>query len=299
MKSQRKIFIVFVLNLLFSAFEFIGGFFTGSVAIISDAVHDMGDAFGIGLSFVFEKKSQKQPDEKYTYGYGRYSVIGGMITTVILLVSSALMIYNAISRMIEPISIDYKGMIVFAVIGLIINSFAAYFTRDSNSLNQKAVNLHMLEDVLGWAVVLVGSVVMIFTDFTILDPILSIGISCFIVFNCFSNLKDVFDALTERAPSGIDVNEIITDVKKLDGIVDVHHVHIWSLDGVNNYLTMHIVSDSDPIAIKGKIRKLLKEFGVNHITIELETTTEQCTERQCVIELSQNHHHNHQYRHHH
>jgi cobalt-zinc-cadmium efflux system protein len=134
---------------------------------------------------------------------------------------------------------------------------------------------------------------MIFTDFTILDPILSIGISCFIAFNCFVNLKNVFDVLTEKAPTGIDVNDIITDLKKLEGIVDVHHVHIWSLDGVNNYSTMHIVSEGEPIAIKGKIRKALKDFGVNHITIELETTAEQCTDRECAVEHSHIHHHSH------
>ena len=145
MKSEKNIFIAFILNLAFSVFEFIGGIFTGSVAIVSDAIHDFGDAAGIGISYFLEKKSKKQPDEKHTYGYARYSVIGSLITTFILLFGSVTVIYNAINRLINPSEIDYNGMIIFAVVGVCVNFCAAYFTRDGDSLNQKAVNLHMLD----------------------------------------------------------------------------------------------------------------------------------------------------------
>ena len=150
MKTEKNILIAFVLNLAFSVFEFFGGIFTGSVAIVSDAIHDIGDAASIGVAFFLEKKSKKQPDRKYTYGYARYSVIGGLITTLILLVGSCLVVYNAILRIIEPTVINYDGMIVFAVVGVIVNLCAAIFTREGGSINQRAVNLHMLEDVLGW-----------------------------------------------------------------------------------------------------------------------------------------------------
>ena len=160
MKTERNILAAFFLNLLFSVFEFAGGVLTGSVAIISDAIHDIGDAAGIGISYFLEKKSKKQPDKKYTYGYARYSVIGSVIVTLILLGGSVMVIYNAACRLIAPREIHYDGMIGFAVVGVCVNAFAAFFTRKGDSLNQKAVNLHMLEDVLGWLVVLVGAVVM-------------------------------------------------------------------------------------------------------------------------------------------
>ena len=160
MKTEKNILIAFLLNLFFSVFEFAGGLFTGSVAIVSDAIHDMGDAASIGISYFLEKKSKKLPDETHTYGYARYSVIGSVITTLILLVGSCFVVYNAIGRIIVPTKIHYDGMILFAIVGVAVNFCAALFTREGDSLNQKAVNLHMLEDVLGWAVVLVGAVVM-------------------------------------------------------------------------------------------------------------------------------------------
>ncbi|MBQ1996312.1 MAG: cation transporter, partial [Clostridia bacterium] len=168
-KTEKNILIAFLLNLTFSVFEFIGGLFTGSVAIISDSIHDLGDALSIGISFFLEKKSSLEPDDKYTYGYMRFSVLGSVITTVILLFGSLAVIYNAINRIISPAEINYDGMIIFAVIGATVNFIAAYFTKEGDSLNQKAVNLHMLEDVLGWVVVLVGAVIMRFTDLYIID----------------------------------------------------------------------------------------------------------------------------------
>ena len=164
MKTEKNILIAFVLNLSFSLIEFMGGIFTGSVAIISDSVHDMGDALSIGIAYALEKKSKKQPDEKYTYGYGRFSVLGGLITTVILFVGSVVVIINALDRIINPTEINYDGMIIFALVGVAINFAAAYFTREGDSINQRAVNLHMLEDVLGWAVVLLGAIFMRFTE---------------------------------------------------------------------------------------------------------------------------------------
>lgn len=174
MKSDNKILLAFIMNLSFSIIEFVGGVLTGSIAIASDALHDLGDAAGIGASYFLEKKSQKQPDEKYTYGYGRYSVLGGAITSLILLFGSAAVIVSAIERLIDPIPVNYDGMIIFAVFGVCINLGAALLTREGKSINQRAVSLHMLEDVLGWAVVLVGAVVMRFTDITVIDPIMSI-----------------------------------------------------------------------------------------------------------------------------
>ena len=294
MKRKNNIFIAFILNLLFSIFEFWGGIFTGSVAIISDAVHDIGDAAGIGISYFLEKKSQKQPDEKYTYGYSRYSVIGSVITTIILLFGSIMVICNAFKRIIEPSEINYNGMIIFAVIGASINFCATFLTRNSDSLNQKAVNLHMLEDALGWIVVLVGAIVMRFTEFSLVDPIISIGVAVFILINAVKNLKESIDLFLEKAPHGIEFKEIREHISEIDGVLDVHHIHIWSIDEQHHYATMHIVTNSDSYIIKEKIREELKEHGIIHTTLELETEEENCNEKNCYIEFnisSPRHHH--------
>ena len=297
MKTEKNILVAFILNLSFSIFEFIGGIFTGSVAILSDSIHDIGDAVSIGISYLFEKKSKKQPDDKYTYGYARFSVIGSVITTLILLFGSLGVIYNAIIRIFNPVTINYNGMILFAVVGVIVNFCAAYFTREGDSLNQKAVNLHMLEDVLGWIVVLVGAIIMRFTDISIIDPVLSISVAIFILINAIKNLKQVLDLFLDKIPTDINIDEIKEHLMHIDGIIDVHHIHIWSMDGFHNYATMHIVTDEDSHHIKHVIRDELKEHNIEHVTLELEKRDENCHEKLCEIH-SENHHKHHHHHHH-
>lgn len=301
MKTERNILIAFILNLSFSVFEFIGGMVTGSVAIVSDAVHDVGDAASIGISYFLEKKSKKKPDETYTYGYVRYSVLGGLVTTMILLCGSAVMIYNAIRRLVVPSEIHYDGMILFAVIGAAVNLCAAFFTRDGDSLNQKAVNLHMLEDVLGWVVVLVGAVVMRFTDFALLDPIMSLGVSLYILIHALGNLKQIGDLFLEKAPHSIQISQIKEHLGEIPGVLDVHHIHLRSLDGQSAIATMHVVTDEDPHAMKHAIREELSHHGIAHVTIEIETSAEHCHEKQCHVELhaasGHPHHHHHGHSH--
>lgn len=295
MKTSKNILIAFILNLAFSVFEFAGGIFTGSVAIISDAVHDIGDAASIGAAFFLEKKSKKQPDEKYTYGYARYSVIGSVFTTVILLFGSAMVIYNAILRIINPIEINYNGMIIFAIVGVCVNLGAAILTRGGDSLNQKAVNLHMLEDVLGWVVVLVGAIVMRFTNFYIIDPLMSIGVALFIVVNALKNLKDALELFLEKTPRGINIDELKSHLCEIEGVLGVHHIHVWSMDGRQNYATMHVVANGDTRTIKHGIREELKEHGIGHVTLEFETEGEDCREEHCHVDVvsSAGHHHHH------
>ncbi len=295
MKTERNIFIAFILNLGFSIFELFGGIFTNSVAIISDSVHDMGDAISIGLSYFLEKKSKKDPDNNYTYGYIRYSVLGGLITTLILMVGSILVIYGAITRIIHPVDINYSGMIIFAIFGVIINFMAAYFTSRGDSINQRSVNLHMLEDVLGWVVVLIGAIIMNFTDISIIDPIMSIGVAIFILFNSIKNLKRVLDLFLEKTPSGIDIDKLKKHLLKIDGVEDIHHIHIWSMDGFNNYATMHIVSKSKNISkVKKEIREELEEHNICHAI--LETEEEVCDDKECNVEFKE---HTHMHHHHH
>lgn len=295
MKTEKNILLAFILNFSFAIFEFFGGIFTGSVAILSDAVHDLGDAASIGIALFLEKKSKRQPDEKYTYGYGRYSIIGSVITTLILLFGSTLVVYNAVLRILNPMEIHYDGMIVFAIIGVFINLLAALITREGNNLNQKAVNLHMLEDVLGWVVVLLGAVVMRFTDFFLLDPLLSIGVALFIFINAVKNLKEASNLFLEKTPKEIDLSKFITHLCAVEGVVDIHHLHVWSLDGKHHCATMHVVYKGAPHTIKEKIREELMEHNIVHATLELEEEHEPCHEKVCHPHLprSSGHHHHH------
>ena len=293
MKTEKNILIAFILNLGFSIFEFFGGIFTNSVAILSDSIHDMGDALSIGISYFLERKSKKHADSKYTYGYIRYSVLGGLITTVILIVGSILVIYNSIGRIINPVSINYEGMIIFALVGVVLNFIAAYFTKDGDSINQKSVNLHMLEDVLGWIVVLIGAVVMKYTDIKILDPIMSIGVAIFILIHSLENLKEVVDLFLEKTPQDVNIEVLKRNILKIENVEDIHHIHVWSIDGYNNYATMHIVTKTENIKeLKNKIRHELKEHNICHAI--LETEEEACDDIECnpeVYNLEHHHHH--------
>ena len=296
MKTEKNILVAFILNFGFSIFEFFGGILTNSVAIISDSIHDMGDSLSIGISYFLEKKSKKKPDEKYTYGYTRYSVLGALITTVILLVSSILVIVSAIKRIINPVEVNYNGMIIFALFGVIINFLAAYFTREGDSINQKAVSLHMLEDVLNWIIVLVGAIVMRFTNISVLDSIMSILVALFILINSFKNFKLVLDLFLEKIPVGISVDEIKEHLLEIANVIDVHHIHVWSIDGYNNYATMHVVVEKDTKILKEKIKEELEKHGISHVTIEFENESEKCNDTACKIkhcQTSVHHHHHH------
>ena len=296
MKTEKNILIAFILNFCFSIFEFIGGLITNSVAILSDSIHDIGDSLSIGLSYFLEKKSKKKPDEIYTYGYIRYSVIGSLITIIILIIGSIFVIYNAVIRIMNPVSINYNGMIIFAVIGVIINFLAAYFTKDGDSLNQKSVNLHMIEDVLGWIVVLIGAIIMKFTNITIIDSILSIFVSIYILKNSIVGFKKILDLFLEKIPNNISINELKKHILEIKGVNDVHHIHVWSIDGYNNYATMHVVVEKYNKDIKHIIKDELHEFGICHTTIELETIDEKCEHEECEIvksDLKHHHHHHH------
>lgn len=294
MKSQKRILTAFVLNLIFAVFEFIGGALTGSVAIISDSVHDFGDSVSIGISYFLEEKSKKEPDDKYTFGYGRYSVLGSLIMTVILIVGSIFVIIHACDRIIHPAEIDYNGMLLFAAFGMGVNFIAAVATRGDGSLNQQAVSLHMFEDVLGWGVVLLGAILMKFTDITYIDPIMSIGVAIFLLVHAFKHFKEICDIFFEKTPDGIDIAELKHHLKEIDGVLDVHHFHLRTLDGVNHIATLHIVTSSDPAAIKKAVKEELLEHGISHTTVEIETPEEECEDLTCHPNHTEHsHHHGH------
>lgn len=292
-KSEKRILIAFLLNLLFSVIEFVGGVVTNSVAIISDSMHDAGDAISIGISYFLERKSKKKPDNEYTYGYVRYSILGSIITTLILLCGSVLIIYNAILRLFNPVEINYNGMIILSIMGIIINFLASYFTHEGNSLNQRSVNLHMIEDLLGWVIVLVGAIIMRYTDIKVIDPILSIMVAIYIFVSALKNLKEILNIFLEKIPSNIDIEEIKKHILGIKDVIDVHHIHIRSIDGINNYATMHIVVECYSKEIKYQIKKELLEHGLSHTTIEFEEKEEKCDFKECEIKGDNHLHHHH------
>ena len=294
MKTDKNILIAFLLNLFFSVFELIGGIFTNSIAIISDAVHDFGDSLSIGISYFLEKKSKKKPDKKYTFGYTRYSVLGAIITNTILIIGSVIVIYNAIKRIITPVEINHNGMIIFAIVGALVNFIAAYMTKEGDSLNQKAVNLHMLEDVLGWIAVLIGAIVIKFTNFNLIDPILSILVAIYILIHALKSYKKIFNLFLEKTPEEIEIDELKEHILNIKGVEGVHHIHIWSIDGYNHFATMHIVTDTKKVTeLKKSIKEELREHGISHTTIEIESKDECCDEEECCIKEHTAHHHHH------
>lgn len=296
MKSDTKILLAFFLNLFFSVVEFFGGAVTGSIAIISDSLHDFGDSLSIGISYVFERISKKSPDAKYSYGYLRFSLLGSVITTTILIFGSAVVIYNSILRLFNPIPINYDGMIIMSLVGIAINFVAAYSTHGGHSLNQRAVSLHMLEDVLGWVTVLIGALLMKFTDTIFLDSIMSMGVAVFILINAIKNLGAVLDVFLEKTPNNIDPEKITKHILSVDGVIDIHHLHITSIDGFNHKATLHLVTDKSPEKIKKAVKEELNEHGIAHSTIEIETPEENCCEKEChrpAYEHNKHHHHHH------
>ena len=296
MKSEKNIFIAFLLNLLFAIIELVGGFVTNSISIISDSVHDFGDALSIGMAYFLEKKSNKKPDKNYTYGYLRYSMLSALLTSTILIVGAVFVIAGTIPRLINPVEVNHDGMLILAIIGVVINLIAAAKTSHSHNLNEKAINLHLIEDVLGWVAVLAGSVIIKFTGIYIIDPILSIGITVYILYNVYRNIKEVFNVLLEKVPSDVDLEKLKEELNSIHDVKDVHHIHIWTMDNIHHYITLHamVEKDTDIEEVKHEIRETLEKYNLTHSTIEIEYT--KCEHGECEIkhvEHEHGHHHHH------
>lgn len=293
---MKNMIIAFILNLCFSIFEFVGGYFTNSVAIMSDAIHDLGDAISIGLSCFCEQRSKKPANKRYTYGYLRYSVLGAAITSGILLVGSLWIIARSAHRIFNPEPINYDGMLIFAIVGVIVNLLAAFLTKDGSNLNQKAVNLHMLEDVLGWIVVLIGAIVIKFTDLTIIDPLMSMGVSLFILLGSISTIKEAKDIFLETAPRAIDINKIKKHIEKIPNVQEIIDLHVWSLDEANICCTAHIRIKKYDEVTKQCIKEELKNHQITHSTVEFITQDEEVTPITIIKKKTGHHHHHHHHR---
>ena len=285
--EKSNIALAFFLNLSFTFIELAGGFLTNSIAIISDAVHDFGDSLSLGLAWYFQKLSKKKSTKQYSYGYKRFSLLGAIINSVVLIVGSIYILSEAIPRLFSPQETNAKGMFLLAILGVVVNGYAVLRTRKGKSINERVVSLHLLEDVLGWAAVLVGSVVMYFTGLTIIDPILSLGIAGFVLYNVFKNIRLILPILLQGTPTEIEQEQIIKKLNEIKNIENIHDLHIWSLDEEYNVLTVHVVlneifSMEKLVELKNQIRTVLKKENIQHATIEFEMLDEECGFENCV-----------------
>jgi cobalt-zinc-cadmium efflux system protein len=279
--ENSSIGMAFFLNLAFSIIEVVGGSITNSVAILSDALHDLGDSFSLALAWYFQKLSKKKRDSKYSYGYRRFSLLGALVNSAVLLTGSIFVVSESVSRLVSPEAADAKGMLLLAILGILINGFAMMKLKKGHSLNERTVSLHLLEDVLGWVAVLVASVIMIFVEIPVLDPILSLGIACYILFNIYNNLRDALRVILQGVPGNISGDEIEKALLNIEGIESVHDLHLWTMDGEYNISSVHIVvgtgQDSSGIMeLKKQVKQIFKQFNVQHSTVEVERNGENC-----------------------
>ena len=279
--SIRNIKIAFFLNLGFTIFEIFGGFYTNSVAILSDAIHDLGDSLSLGLAWFLEKRSAKKSDKHYSFGYQRFSVLGALINSIVLIGGSIYILSITIPRLNDPQQANAEGMIFFAIIGILVNGAAVLRLKKGNSLNERIVSIHLLEDVLGWVAVLIVSVILLFWDVPILDPLLSILILGYVLFNVFKNLIKTLRVFLQRVPDDIDLGQLEKEIGQTPKVRSVHHTHVWSLNGTDHVLSIHIViaevnSISEIIEIKKRTKNILRSNHIEHATIEIEFEDESC-----------------------
>ncbi|RUO62080.1 cation diffusion facilitator family transporter [Pseudidiomarina insulisalsae] len=280
--SSRRIGMAFWLNFCFTIIEFIGGILTNSTAIIADAVHDLGDSLSLGLAWVLNKLGAKKATTGFTYGFKRFSLLGALINAMVLLAGSAWVLYETIPRLSNPVMPNTEGMIYLAVLGVVVNGFAAFKLSAGESLNERVLNWHLLEDVLGWVAVLIGAIVMSWVDWPIIDPLLSLVFTAFILINVVRALVETLKLFSQANPNPALFADVVEAIRAVDHVVDVHHIHLWTLDGESHVLTAHVELDDDfadsdhYLEIKREINAAIARFEIFHTTIELEFKSEAC-----------------------
>ncbi len=280
-KSGKNLKIAFFLNLGFTVFEIIGGFYVNSVAIISDAIHDLGDSLSLGTAWYLDSKSKQKADKIFSFGYTRFSLLGALINSIVLIIGSIYVIYEAVGRILSPEQSDAQGMMLFALFGIAINGYAAWKMSGGKSLNEKVISWHLLEDVLGWVAIFIVAVVLQFKDIPYLDPALSLFITAYILFNVFIRLKETLFLFLQGVPKHIDLAQLETNLLAIPQVQSLHHTHIWSLEGENNVFTTHVKLQnishlSDMIKVKEAIKQVISSYNFTHYTIETELADEHC-----------------------
>ncbi|MAS37984.1 MAG: cation transporter [Anaerolineaceae bacterium] len=277
--------IAFLLNLSFTLLEIVGGLLINSVAILSDALHDFGDSLSLALAWYLQRVSEQGSDGRYSYGYRRFSLLAALINAIVLVGGSLFILTEAVPRLLDPESFNAPGMIAFAVVGVAINGFAAYRLRGSKTANVQVVSWHLLEDVLGWVAVLIVGIVSLFVDLPILDPILSILITLYVLVNVLNRLRQSVRLFLQAVPENIDLPAIEQSLRDIEGVRSIHHTHIWSLDGERHVFTAHLVVDdaatSDAvIRIRQAGQRVVENLNLEHVTIAVEYEREACEMRQ-------------------
>ncbi len=284
--SHKSLRSAFFINLTFAIIELVGGMYTNSMAILSDALHDLGDSLSLGIAWYFEKLSKRGRSKTFTYGLKRLSLLGALLNALILVVGTVIILYHAIPRLLEPQAPDIQGMMWLAIAGVIFNGWAIFKIRSGKSLNEQLVQMHLWEDVLGWLAVLIGAIVMRFVDAPFIDPLLSIGIAIFLLYNVYGKLKVTLRVLLQGTPEHFDLKAIEQEIVALPEVVEVHDCHVWSMDGDYIVLTLHLVLSEDhslqtQSIIKGKVRSIASKHKIDHATIEFEAEDEFCALHDC------------------
>lgn len=279
--SSERIGWAFCLNVTFTVIEFVGGWLTNSTAIMADAVHDLGDSLSIGSAWLLDRLSTKQADSNYTYGYRRLSLFGALVNGLVLIIGSIWVLLTAIPRLAQPIMPHTEGMLALAILGVAVNGFAAYRLSQGKTLNEKVLNWHLLEDVLGWVAVLVVATIMQFVNWPILDPLLSIVFTLFILTNVVRNLWTTGRLFFQATPDGESLTEIRKSILALENVESIHHLHLWSLDGEHHVLTAHVkVSNLNDLAEYSRLKRMISTTlavqDLMHTTIEIELDEELC-----------------------
>jgi len=287
--------LAFFLNLVFTVFEILGGLWTNSLAIMADAIHDLGDSFALASAWFLERISIKQGDVNFSYGYRRFSLLGALISATILIIGSFIIFYHALPRLFHPQQPYAPGMAVFAIVGVLVNGAAVVRLRGSTGFNAKIVAWHLLEDVLGWIAVLVISIVLLFMNIPVLDPVLSCIITLYVLVNVLKNLGKTLGIFMQGVPEGVDLAAIEKDLCCIEHVLCTHHTHIWSMDGTNHVLTTHVVVDKEAVRddimrIKDRIREIMLSHGMQHSTVEIEYSDEACRITGSTCNCSLNNH---------
>ena len=273
-KNDNSIRTAFFLNLAFTILEITGGIISGSIAILADSLHDFADSLSLGAGWYFENKSKKRSNEKYSYGYARFSLLGAMINAVTLLLGSVYIIYESVNRIINPEMPDIYWMLGTSVLGIALNGIGVWKLKSGNSMNKQVMMIHLLEDALGWVAVLIGSIVMLFVKVPILDPLLAITINIAVLIFVISKLVKALKIMLQSVPDNVNVPELRQKLFCIDNVKNVSHLHVWSLNKEETVVSVHveatgIKSLDEAKELKKKIKQVFDHLKTEHITIDL------------------------------
>ncbi len=277
-KSQKRLIITIFLNLIITAAEIVGGLFSGSLALLSDAFHNFTDASSIVISFIALKISQKDKTLKCTFGYKRAEILAALLNASLLVIISFFIVKESVSRLLEPEKIKTSIMISVAAIGLIGNILSVLLlkTFKGKSINIKSAYLHLMSDTLSSVAVIIGGIVIYFFNIYWLDPILSFLIVAYILKECYEILREVINILMQNVPNNIEILKVKDRLEKIKEVKDVHHIHIWLLNDREVHFEGHIKIDKDikvsqTDKIRAKVERILKrDFNISHITLQVE-----------------------------